>query len=60
MSTRKRKNKAPLPASNAGLLRLFEDDMPSFRTNLDIMIGARVALQIGSLLVLAFLKQTKD
>ena len=38
MSTRKRKNKAPLPALNAGLLRFFEDDTPSFRTNVDIII----------------------
>ena len=56
MSSKKQKNKAPLPASSAGLLRFFEDDTPGFRMNPEVIVGFGVALIVGSLLVLAFLK----
>jgi preprotein translocase subunit Sec61beta len=56
MSAKKQKNKAPLPASSAGLLRFFEDDTPGFRMNPEVIVGVGVTLIVGSLLVLAFLK----
>jgi preprotein translocase subunit Sec61beta len=56
MSTKKQKNKAPLPASSAGLLRFFEDDTPGFKMNPEVIVGVGVALIAGSLLLLAFFK----
>jgi preprotein translocase subunit Sec61beta len=56
MSAKKQKNKAPLPASSAGLLRFFEDDTPGFKMNPEVIVGVGASLIIGSLLVLAFLK----
>jgi len=56
VSTKKQKNKAPLPASSAGLLRFFEDDTPGFKMSPEVIVGMGVTLIVGSLLVLAFLK----
>lgn len=56
LSSKKQKNKAPLPASSAGLLRFFEDDTPGVRMNPEVIVGIGVALIVGSLLLLAFLK----
>ncbi len=56
MSSKKQKDKAPLPASSAGLLRFFEDDTPGFKMNPEIIVGIGVSLIVGSLLLLVFLK----
>jgi preprotein translocase subunit Sec61beta len=56
LSAKKQKNKAPLPASSAGLLRFFEDDTPGVRLNPEVIVGIGVTLIAGSLLLLAFLK----
>jgi preprotein translocase subunit Sec61beta len=56
MSSKKQKDKAPLPASSAGLLRFFEDDTPGFRMSPELIVGVGVTLIVTSLLFLAFLK----
>ena len=56
MSSKRQKDKAPLPASSAGLLRFFEDDTPGFKMNPEVIVGVGVALVIASLLLLAFFK----
>ncbi len=57
MSAKKdKKNKAPLPASSAGLLRFFDEDTPGFRVGPEAIVGFGVALVVASLLLLAYLK----
>ncbi len=55
-SKREKKNKAPLPASSAGLLRFFDEDTPGFKVGPEAIIGVGAVLIVGSLLLLAFLK----
>jgi preprotein translocase subunit Sec61beta len=56
MSSKKQKDKAPLPASSAGLLRFFEDDTPGVKMNPEVIVGIGVSLIVASILLLAFLK----
>jgi len=56
MATKKERNKAPLPASSAGLLTFFDEDTPGFTVGPEEVIGIGVALVVGSLLLLAFLR----
>ena len=56
MSAKKQKNKAPLPASSAGLLRFFDEDTPGVKMNPEIIVGVAVTLIVSSLILLAFFK----
>jgi preprotein translocase subunit Sec61beta len=47
----KDKNKAPMPASSAGLLRFFEDETQGIKIRPEIVVGLAVALTIASVLL---------
>lgn len=47
----KDKNKAPMPASSAGLLRFFEDETQGIKIRPEIVVGLSVALVIASVLL---------
>lgn len=51
-STKKDKNKAPMPASSAGLLRFFEDETQGIKIRPEIVVG----LTIGLILVTVLLR----
>jgi preprotein translocase subunit Sec61beta len=51
MSSKKDKNKAPMPASSAGLLRFFEDETSGIKIRPEIVVGLSVALVIVSVLL---------
>jgi preprotein translocase subunit Sec61beta len=55
-SKKEKKNKAPLPASSAGLLRFFDEDTPGFKVGPEAILGIGMTLIVASLLLLAFLK----
>jgi preprotein translocase subunit Sec61beta len=46
MSAKKDKNKAPMPASSAGLLRFFEDETQGIKIRPEIVIILAAALII--------------
>ena len=51
MSSKKDKNKAPMPASSAGLLRFFEDETSGVKIRPEIVVALSVALVIVSVLL---------
>ncbi|HVB12657.1 MAG TPA: preprotein translocase subunit Sec61beta [Nitrososphaerales archaeon] len=51
MSSGKDKNKAPMPASSAGLLRFFEDETSGIKIRPEIVVGLAVGLVIVSVLL---------
>jgi preprotein translocase subunit Sec61beta len=51
MSSKKDKNKAPMPASSAGLLRFFEDETQGIKIRPEIVVGLSVALIIVAVLL---------
>lgn len=57
MSSKKEKNKAPMPASSAGLLRFFEDETQGIKIRPEIVVALSVALVIVTIL-LRFLVST--
>ena len=55
MSMKKKKDNNPMPASQAGLLRFFEDETPSIKIRPEFVIGVAVALMVVSILARLFL-----
>ncbi|HZW58475.1 MAG TPA: preprotein translocase subunit Sec61beta [Nitrososphaerales archaeon] len=51
MSSKKDKNKAPMPASSAGLLRFFEDETQGIKIRPEIVVVLSVALVIVTILL---------
>jgi preprotein translocase subunit Sec61beta len=51
MSNPKDKNKAPMPASSAGLLRFFEDETQGIKIRPELVVGLSVALVIVTVLL---------
>jgi preprotein translocase subunit Sec61beta len=51
MSSKKDKNKAPMPASSAGLLRFFEDETHGIKIRPEIVVILAIALVIVSILI---------
>ena len=51
MSSKKEKNKAPMPASSAGLLRFFEDETHGIKIRPEIVVGLSIGLIIVSILL---------
>ncbi|MDG6996621.1 MAG: preprotein translocase subunit Sec61beta [Nitrososphaerota archaeon] len=49
--SKKEKNKAPMPASSAGLLRFFEDETQGIKIRPEIVVVLAVALVIVSVLL---------
>ena len=49
MSSKKEKNKAPMPASSAGLLRFFEDETQGIKVRPEIVMILAAALIIVSI-----------
>jgi len=50
-SAKKDKNKAPMPASSAGLLRFFEDETQGIKIRPEIVVALSVALVIVAVLL---------
>ena len=50
-STKKDKNKAPMPASSAGLLRFFEDETQGIKIRPEIVVGLTIALILVTVLL---------
>ncbi len=50
-SSKKDKNKSPMPASSAGLLRFFEDETQGIKIRPEIVVAFSVALVIVSILL---------
>jgi preprotein translocase subunit Sec61beta len=51
LSAKKDKNKAPMPASSAGLLRFFEDETQGIKIRPEIVVVLSVALVVVSVLL---------
>jgi preprotein translocase subunit Sec61beta len=51
MSSKKDKNKSPMPASSAGLLRFFEDETQGIKIRPEVVVGLSVVLVIVSILL---------
>jgi len=51
MSSKKEKNKAPMPASSAGLLRFFEDETQGIKIRPELVVGLAVALVLVTILL---------
>ncbi len=51
MSDPKNKNKAPMPASSAGLLRFFEDETSGIKIQPQLVVGLAVGLVIVTILL---------
>lgn len=51
MSSKKDKNKAPMPASSAGLLRFFEDETEGIKIRPEIVVVLCVVLVVVSVLL---------
>ena len=49
--SKKEKNKAPMPASSAGLLRFFEDETQGIKIRPEIVVVLAVALVVVSVLL---------
>jgi preprotein translocase subunit Sec61beta len=56
MSGQKDKNKAPMPASSAGLLRFFEDETQGIKIRPELVVGLSVGLVIVTVLLRAIIK----
>lgn len=46
MSKKKKKDKAPMPAASAGLLRFFEEETEGIKVRPEILVGLSIALII--------------
>lgn len=51
LSSKKDKNKSPMPASSAGLLRFFEDETQGIKIRPEVVVGLSVALVIVSIIL---------
>ena len=51
MSDSKNKNKAPMPASSAGLLRFFEDETSGIKIRPELVVGLAVGLVFVTILL---------
>ena len=51
MSSKKDKNKAPMPASSAGLLRFFEDETQGIKIRPENVVGLAAALVVVTILL---------
>ena len=51
MSSKKDKNKSPMPASSAGLLRFFEDETSGVKIRPEFVVGLAVGLVIITVLL---------
>jgi preprotein translocase subunit Sec61beta len=50
-SSKKEKNKAPMPASSAGLLMFFEDETHGIKIRPEIVVGLSIGLVIVTVLL---------
>jgi preprotein translocase subunit Sec61beta len=50
-SSKKDKNKSPMPASSAGLLRFFEDETSGIKIRPEVVVALSVVLVIVSILL---------
>ncbi|MGI0091473.1 MAG: preprotein translocase subunit Sec61beta [Nitrososphaerales archaeon] len=55
MSSKKDKNKSPMPASSAGLLRFFEDETSGVKIRPEFVIGLSVGLVIVTIVLRALI-----
>ena len=46
-----KKNRSPMPASSAGLLRFFEDETEGVKIRPQFVLAASMALIVGSMLI---------
>ncbi len=46
MSKKKKKDKSPMPAASAGLLRFFEEETEGIKVRPEILVGFAIALII--------------
>jgi len=44
MSKKKKKDKAPMPAASAGLLRFFEEETEGIKIRPEILVGLSISL----------------
>lgn len=51
MSSKKDKNKSPMPASSAGLLRFFEDETQGIKIRPELVVALAVSLVIVTILL---------
>jgi preprotein translocase subunit Sec61beta len=51
MSSKKDKNKSPMPASSAGLLRFFEDETQGIKIRPEAVVGLSVVLVIVTIVL---------
>ncbi|MGQ9781660.1 MAG: preprotein translocase subunit Sec61beta [Nitrososphaeria archaeon] len=54
MSSKKKKDGRPMPASSAGLLRFFEDETPGVKIRPEYVMLMAVSLIVISILLLIF------
>ncbi|MGI0078018.1 MAG: preprotein translocase subunit Sec61beta [Nitrososphaerales archaeon] len=50
-SSKKEKNKAPMPASSAGLLRFFEDETQGIKIRPEVVVGLTIALVLVTIIL---------
>ncbi|MEM3710242.1 MAG: preprotein translocase subunit Sec61beta [Nitrososphaerales archaeon] len=55
MSSKKKERGAPMPASSAGLLRFFEDEVKGIKVRPEIVISLAISVVIISILLRIFL-----
>ncbi|MEM3437778.1 MAG: preprotein translocase subunit Sec61beta [Nitrososphaerales archaeon] len=55
MSSKKKERGAPMPASSAGLLRFFEDEVKGVKVRPEIVISLAISVVIISILLRIFL-----
>ena len=53
---KKDKNKAPMPASSAGLLRFFEDETQGIKIRPEIVVALSISLVIVSVILRLVIK----
>ena len=51
-----KKKNSPMPASSAGLLRFFEDETEGVKIRPQFVLGASMALIVGSIVINAFFR----
>jgi len=54
MSKKKQKDKAPMPAASAGLLRFFEEETEGIKIRPELLVVVAVALIVVSVLARVF------
>lgn len=55
MSSKKKERGAPMPASSAGLLRFFEDEVKGVKVRPEIVVSLAIGVAIVSILLRIFL-----